>query len=374
MWRRSAGFTRSCCQNDDGCPGHPCAWLDTQAGGVTTARILIFIIGFDKPSSRKRILESVPYLESRGHTVSVREFPKGVAGRMALFADVRRNDCVLVQKKLLRPLQMAVMKRLNPRIILDLDDAVMFHEIERNEPLRGRFFRRFVAMAASCAGVIAGNGYLAEFARAARARPETEDNGVLVLPTPVDVSRPFEGARRRQGDRVVIGWMGTRGNLGHLKRIAGPLRAVCERRAGPGEVVVKVVSDSKPDLPGVTVEYKPWSASDEAADLESFDIGVMPLSDDLWTRGKGGYKLLQYMAAGAAAVASPVGINREIVRHGENGLLAGDEAQWTSALDSLVADAPLRERLALAARETVERSYSRDAYNERLAAFLERML
>ncbi len=343
-------------------------------GGVAAARILFYIIGVDKPSSRKRILESAPFLERRGHVITVRELPRGIVGRIGMAFEVRRHDLVVVQKKLLRRFELALMRRVNPRLVFDLDDAVMFHEIERNEVVTGKFFRRFAAMAAGCKGVIAGNSTLAELARAARVRPEAEDDGILVLPTPVDTAALTASPRKHHPDRVVIGWVGTRGNLRHLKRIAGALRAVCERYEGTMEVVVKVVSDAKPELPGVDVEYKPWSAADEAADLRSFDIGVMPLADDLWTRGKGGYKLLQYMAAGAAAVASPVGINREIIRHGENGLLAEDDPQWASALEMLVAEPALRERLAMAARETVERRYSLDRYNERLAAFLERML
>jgi glycosyltransferase involved in cell wall biosynthesis len=338
------------------------------------ARILFLIIGYHKPSSKRRVLDSVPFLEGRGHTVSVREFPGGVAGRVGLLAELGRHDLIVVQKKLLRPLQLSLMKALNRRILFDLDDAVMFHEIERNEPLSGRFFSRFVGMAKSCRGVIAGNGYLAEFARAARARPGVDDTGVVVLPTPVDTSLLPARSPSRRSDRIVIGWIGTRGNLGHLERIGGSLRTLCERHGGKTEVVLKVVSDGRPDLPGVVMEYKPWSAEDEVADLQSFDIGVMPLSDDLWTRGKGGFKLLQYMAAGAAAVASPVGINQEIVRHGENGLLARNEAQWERGLETLITDRALRERLGKAARETVEQDYSLEAYNQRLAAFLEGML
>lgn len=320
------------------------------------------------------MLDSVAFLEGRGHRVSVREVPKGPGGRMALVAACGRFDVVVIQKKLLRSFELALMKRVNPRIVYDLDDAVMFHEIERNEAVTGKFFLRFVNMAAQCKGVIAGNAYLAELARAARKPPGVADENVIVLPTPVDTSRIPARLPERSPDRLVIGWIGTRGNLSHLGRIAGPLAGVCGRHRQSPEVICRVISDARPDLPGVSLEYKPWSAESEIADLRSFDIGVMPLSDDLWTRGKGGFKLLQYMAAGAAAIASPVGINRDIVRHGENGLLATTEHEWESRLEALVSDAALRERLALAARETVERDYSLETYNARLASFLERML
>jgi glycosyltransferase involved in cell wall biosynthesis len=250
----------------------------------------------------------------------------------------------------------------------------MFHEIERDQRVTGKFFHRFVRMAGGCKGVIAGNHYLAEFARAARVPPGVADDNVVVLPTPVDTSIIPARAKATRSDPLVIGWIGTRGNLSHLKQIAGPLATVCGRHNGKPAAVFRVVSDARPDLPGVPLEYKPWSAQSEIADLQGFDIGVMPLSDDLWTRGKGGFKLLQYMAAGAAAIASPIGINQDVVRHGVNGLLAADETDWGSGLQLLVGDPVFRERLAGAARETVERDYSLEAYNRRLAVFLERML
>ncbi len=347
----------------------PIAWVD---GSV--ARFLFVILGFHKPSSKKRVLDSVAFLERRGHRVLVREFPKGVWARMGLIAACSHFDCVVLQKKMPRPLELAWMRRLNPRIVFDVDDAVMFHEIERNEPVTGVFFRRFAHTVARCRGVITGNAYLAEFARAARDPSKWGDGSVLVLPTPVDTSRIPERRAVDQPDPLVIGWIGTRGNLRHLERIAAPLAAVCGRHRENPRVICRVVSDSRPDLPGVPFEFKPWSADSETADLQGFDIGIMPLGDDLWTRGKGGFKLLQYMAAGAAAVASPVGINREIVRHGENGLLAKDEKDWEQQIELLVVDPKLRECLAREARRAVQRDFSLDTYNERLATFLEGML
>lgn len=338
------------------------------------AHILFLIIGFHKPSSKRRVLDSVPFLEGRGHQVCVREYPGSAPGRVALLSRLSRYDLVVVQKKLVRPLELGLMRRICPCLVFDLDDAVMFHEIERREPLSGKFFGRFVRMASSCRGVIAGNGYLAEFARAARVRPGVEDPGVVVLPTPVDVRLYPHRSPGSHPDRIVIGWMGTRGNLGHLERIIAPVRKLSGRHGSQTRLILKVISDAKPELPGMLLEYKPWSSAEEVADLQSFDIGVMPLSDNLWTRGKGGFKLLQYMAAGRAAVASPVGINREIVQDGVNGLLAGDEKDWERALGRLIDDPAQRERMGRAAREAVERHYSLEAYSARLADFLEGLL
>jgi hypothetical protein len=115
------------------------------------------------------------------------------------------------------------------------------------------------------------------------------------------------------------------------------------------------------------MEVRPWKKETELTNLGEFDVGVMPLPDAAWERGKCGLKALQYMALGIPAVVSPVGINTSIVRHGENGLLASSEAEWENALASLVSDAALRRRLGRAGRETVERSYSARVHAPRVA-------
>ena len=214
--------------------------------------------------------------------------------------------------------------------------------------------------AGSCLGVIAGNDYLAGFARAAGAR-------TVVLPTPVDTDAVVPGEAKAH-ERVVIGWIGTKGNLKHLKAIAGSLKKVTETRP---DALIRVISDSKPDMPGLQFEYKPWSAKDELGDLQGFDIGIMPLADDAWTRGKGGFKLLQYMAAGVTAVASPVGINRDIVLQGESGFLAGSEEAWVKSLVTLIDDGALRANMGRRGRERAVREYSLSTYRERLVDALE---
>lgn len=229
---------------------------------------------------------------------------------------------------------------------------------------------RFTAMCARCRGVIAGNAFLAEFARYARGAGES-DPSVVVLPTPVDTEAiiPRDDDVQRPGLR--IGWMGTRGNLGHLMSIAAPLKRVLE--SFPDSELV-VVTDGAPRFDSMPVRVKRWTSAEEVDDLRSFDVGVMPLRDNLWTRGKGGFKLLQYMAAGVPAVASPVGINREIVQHGENGFLAGSESEWEHCLRRLLTEPELRRRLGASGRATVEKRFALTAYNRRLAEFLEGLL
>lgn len=336
------------------------------------SRILVVILGKDKPSSRFRLLHAVDFLESRGHRVTVREIGSGIGSRLGMLADVRRHDLVLLQKKLLQPWLLRMLARANPNLIFDCDDAVMFHELERGEPLQGNFFRRFTLTAATARGVIVGNNYLADFARAARPEfpGQAECRDVLVLPTaPRLGDMPLK--RYDQKDVVTVGWIGTKGNLGQLHHIADALRDAYAEIPG---LRLKVVCDINPEIQGLPVEFKAWSKKDEVEDIHSFDIGVMPLEDNLWTRGKGGYKLLQYLAAGVPAIASPVGINADILRNGENGLLADGRAEWCRALIDLAGNPDLRERLGIAGRRTVEEGYSFEHYQRRLADFLERYL
>lgn len=333
------------------------------------SRILILILGNNKPSSRLRLVQAVEFLEARGHEVTLQEIGSGFYARLGMLTEARKHDLVLLQKKLLQPWLLRLLLRVNPNLIFDCDDSIMFHELERGEPLRGDFFRRFVLTAATARGVIAGNNYLADFARAARSGSlsRSDDRDVLVLPTaPRLADIPAKVYEKK--DTVTVGWIGTKGNLRQLQHIADALRDAYVEVPG---LRLKVVCDINPEIQGLPIEFKPWGKNDEVADLHSFDIGVMPLEDNLWTRGKGGYKLLQYLAAGVPAIASPVGINAEILCHGENGLLAKGADEWRGALVNLASDASLRERLGQAGRRTVEEGYSFEHYQRRLADFLE---
>lgn len=327
-------------------------------------RCLFLVLGEHKPSTRLRILPLCDALSKRGHQVTVRSIASAnFADRLAWLRAARRHDFLLVQKKLFAPSFVALLRRANPHIFFDVDDAVMFHELERGEPLSGKFFKRFFVIAATSQHVVAGNHFIAEFAHAARPA-----GGVSVLPTPIDVNRLRAKTDYRAHEEIVIGWIGTKGNLQQLFSLASVFSDLA--RAFP-RLKLRIIADATLSIPGVEVECKPWRAAEENADLLSFDIGIMPLNDTLWTRGKGGYKLLQYMAAGIPAVASPVGINREIIREGENGMLAATPDEWLASLRSLIENDALRERLGRAARTTVEREYGLESYLERYIALFE---
>lgn len=327
--------------------------------------ILFIGLGATKPSTRLRIQPLVEHLRGQGHAVALRNVPHSLAGRLELLYLATQYDVVVLQKKLFPALYVEMLRRANPRLIFDVDDAIMFHEIERREPVSGRFFRRFATIAAASRIVIAGNAYVAEFARAARSDGE---GGVHVLPTPIDTERLSPPAVKIVHAEVIAGWIGTKGNLHQLAAIAPALRKVADEIPG---FRLRIIADGGIEIDGLTVETRPWQADEEVSALHGFDIGLMPLEDNLWNRGKGGYKLLQYMATGLPAIASPVGINSEIISDGDNGFLAGDLETWAARLIQLARDAALRERLGRAARATVEARYSLTTYLDRYTALIE---
>ena len=194
--------------------------------------------------------------------------------------------------------------------------------------------------------VLAGNEYLADYARRYNDR-------VTVVPTTIDTAR-YCSAPRRSSDRdLVIGWSGSHSTLKHLKTLDRVLRRLAARRTF--RVLVVGASHAVEDVP---MDAIPWRASTEVDDLRRIDIGIMPLPDDRWCRGKCGLKALQYMALGIPTVCSPVGVNTAIIQHDENGLLARTDDEWVACLERLIDDEALRERLGSAGRLTVERRYS----------------
>lgn len=329
-------------------------------------KFIFVILGKAKPSTRLRMLPLAARMRERGHEVVVTEVSSSLSDRLGLLRTAACHDVVVLQKKLFPAAYVALLTRSNPRLVFDLDDAVMFHELERGQPVTGKYFQRFAAVSAASRIVVSGNAFLADFARACR--PGQDAGAVHELPTPIDTGCLQAKAEYAQQDGFTIGWIGTKGNLRQLQDLAAPLREVQEELPG---CRLRVVADEGIDLPGVRVETKAWRAAEEQQDLHGFDVGIMPLADSLWNRGKGGYKLLQYMAAGLPAVASPVGINGEIIRHGENGYLASDADGWRDQLLLLARQPDLRSRIGRAARATIERDYSQESYLRRYVALLE---
>lgn len=247
--------------------------------------------------------------------------------------------------------------------VAEYDDA-LFHryDLSSSAVVRSVLGSKIDIVMRDAACVIVGNRYLAEHAhRAGAARVE-------VIPTVVDAARYKPVVHRVRG-RLVIGWIGSPVTQHYLYALRGPLREVCTRH----NAFVRLIGAS-PDiaehLQGVPLECVPWTEQKEADLLSGMDIGIMPLPDGLFERGKCGYKLIQYMACGLPVLASPVGVNSDLVRPGVNGFLATSESDWIDALSSLLDSVEIRQRLGAAGRSRVETELCIRVQAPRLAGIL----
>jgi glycosyltransferase involved in cell wall biosynthesis len=187
-----------------------------------------------------------------------------------------------------------------------------------------------------------------------------------VLPTAIDTKR-FHPAAVRPSQGPVLGWVGHSDNLRYLEGLAGPLREVARRHPG---LRIIVVADRPCTLPGLDVEFRPWSLSSEISCFDGIRVGLMPLADDPWTRSKCAFKAIQYMALGIPTIASPVGMNRDVIRDGESGFLPEDDAAWVRVIDALLTDEALTLRIGLGGRRVVERGYALEQVSRALVTLL----
>lgn len=272
--------------------------------------------------------------------------------RLRDLATRRRYDVLWIEYELL-PYVPAFLERLllrgGPPRVVEYDDAV-FHRYDRHRSalVRRVLGRKIDRLMREAAVVVAGNPYLADRARAAGARD------VAIIPSVVDLDR-YPVAPPPAAQPPVIGWIGSPSTAVALDAVAPALARVCAN--GRARVVLVGVTPGLRTWP-FPCEERPWIDGGEAAEIARFDVGIMPLTDDPWSRGKCGFKLVQYLACGRPAVASPVGVNPAIVLDGETGLLATTEDEWVAALDRLLGDAALRARLGSAGRAHVEAHYA----------------
>jgi len=256
---------------------------------------------------------------------------------------------VLLEKELFPWLPAWVDELLLPSapFVLDIDDAI-FHNYDEHESwwVRRTLGRKIDGLMARAAVVCAGNEYLADRARRAGA------GEIALIPSAVDLNRYTVGEIHRR-KRPIVGWIGTPVTQGYLKLIAPALRDAVEQ-FNARIVLVGANEEPKRWFP---CEIRGWRESNEADDILDFDVGVMPLPEAPWERGKCGYKLIQYMACARPVVASPVGVNERLVINGINGYLATGEASWLRALGELLMDADARAAMGRRGRQIVENGY-----------------
>lgn len=296
-----------------------------------------------------RIQQYFPYLKDVGYSVSLMTTKDTFPG---VLKEAARSDVVVVQRLLLSPAKLALLKTIAKKIIYDFDDAVMYGSSGESATRRKRFGKIIeVAQAVFC-----GNDFLMEAAK------EHKTDHLYYIPTVVDtVEYPVKVHGKSKP--FVVGWIGTSSTLRYLDEIRDVLVSLSKR----GDVEVRIIADRPFDMkePGIT--FRKWNKDREKAMLLEFDVGIMPVRDDIWSQGKCGLKLIQYMAMGLPSVTHPVGVAGQIITDGVNGFLRTDKAGWLDAIERLRSDESLRKRMGAAARTDAEKNYSLNTWGPRYA-------
>jgi glycosyltransferase involved in cell wall biosynthesis len=297
------------------------------------------------PSARYRVRQFVAPLRADGFAVELVALPRGTAARRRFLAALPPHDLVVLSRVLLGAGETKWLRRAARRLVYDVDDALPFRTPWEGGGRSARRAARFARLCAVADAVVAGNAWIAELAGATARH-------VAIVPTVVDPAGYPEGAAR--GDGRTLAWIGQPATVPYLAGIAGPLAELARTRPG---LCLQCVGGEPPAVAGLAVRAVAWSETTEAAALHAADVGLAPLTDDEWSRGKCALRLLQYAAAGLPAVASPVGTQARLVAAGA-ALGAATSEAWVDALARLLNDGDARTALAARARAVLAESYS----------------
>ena len=339
-------------------------------------RVLALVPGlYDiSPSQRYRIEQWEPLLRERGVEITYEPFEcpelnlllyqqgkltrkmmlvtQGFSRRFSAVKKAKEFDLVYILREaalLGPPVFERMVYKAGVPIVFDFDDAIF---VSYRSPTNGylsylKFASKTKTICQLASHVMAGNPYLADYAKQVNDR-------VTVIPTTIDTQRYKVPPPKTSTGPLVIGWTGSHSTVQHLDTLRGALKKLSAQE----KFRLRVIGTPVYDCPPIDVEAMRWRAKTEVDDLSPIDIGVMPLPEDRWSKGKCGAKALQFMGMGIPTVCSPVGVNSEIIQDGENGFLASTEDEWVDKLSRPLRSAELRRQLGQAGRTTVEQKYS----------------
>ncbi|KOY85406.1 group 1 glycosyl transferase [bacterium 336/3] len=275
--------------------------------------------------------------------------------RFILLFSVWKYDFIFIHREAtpigLPWVEWCIAKIFRKKVIFDFDDAIWLpNTSEQNKIVAKIKFHEKTALICKWAYKIsAGNNFLADYAK-------KYNSNVIINPTTIDTENWHNPAlvSSKKHIKPIIGWTGTHSTIQYLYFLI----PIIENLSKKFDFTFLVISDKQPDFQLDNLLYIPWNKATEIADLAQMDIGVMPLEDDPWAKGKCGFKALQYMSMEVVPVISPVGVNTEIVEHGKNGFLAQTEQEWLETLEFLLKNNALRADLGKNARKTIIERYS----------------
>ena len=323
-----------------------------------SAGILIISNNLSRASFRQRIGEYLPYLHEAGIQTEVRQLPGNILIRWKLFYSARKFDAVFLHKKCLNLFDARILRFCSKIIIYDFDDAIMYSPTKPDSD-RTSHFRLFRRTAKMVDVMIAGNEYLAEHARG-------YCSNVYMLPTGLDTKAFHKAEKTKPDDKIRLVWIGSKSTLKYLSEIKDALEQIGKEDS---RVVLRIIADDFFELNNMAVEKHEWSLETQIHDLLQCDIGLAPLPDDRFTRGKCGFKILQYFAAGLPVIASPVKVNGDFIYCSKAGVVAETPEQWKEKVIKMVQNAALRDELGRNAKQFVQQ-YDLAVLGERLCKII----
>ena len=320
-------------------------------------KFLFVAKSIEDPATRYRVAPIVRRLKNRGDAVTLIYDP-GIISQLRLIAVAKAHDLILVQRKLMNCVIVWLLARLAPHIVFDFDDAIFVKSTGKFSRTRSARFRAIVR---SSKLVIAGNKYLCDEAAA-------QGVEAIMIPTSVDLKRYVNV---KKSDELILVWIGSNSTARYLRQQNDMLRRIAKIIPN---IKLRVIGDFSFDVSGLDVECVSWSEETESMMLASAHIGVAPMSDDEWTRGKCALKIIQYMAAGLPVVASNVGANKEVVINGQTGFLVDTIEDWSVAIQKLSTSERLRLAMGSAGREIVAERYNQNRIAEKVVRLLDSVI
>ena len=327
-------------------------------------KVLFLIQGFSVAASRYRVLQYIPYLESKGVEAEVSLYPRTLKENFRFFSKLSQYDIVFLQRKRFNQPRLGLLRKRAKRILFDFDDSVMYRNSKAKDPLSSTRRRRFVQMVKNADFIIAGNEFL-------KSQVLPFNPNVEMIPTVINQEKYRLKTYPVQQERVTLGWIGDHGSIHYLEKMKSIFEKIGEKYP---YVELKIVCDIFFDCDRIKVVKKNWSSEDEVTDLQGFDIGLMPLVDDPWSWGKCGLKIVQYQGVGVPVVCTPVGVNKDLVEDGVTGFYAVTATEWEERLCALIQNATLREQMGREGRKRVLKKYTEQVCAPRLLSILTRMM